>query len=203
MSRTRCRSPMRCAISGSAGCSRSRSAAVLRAGVDGASSQLLSSIDGARRQFVREGRELLDRAVGSARRLRERLAAEAPELPVIGVDDLGARGDGRRSEGNVSVADDVRQQITKRLEQLKLLGDEYHQLEGALADQAPGPAPSETRALTGQSDSPTSQLGDAWSSGHETHCWRVCLGRPYGRATGMGALWENVVGQAGCWTMGV
>jgi hypothetical protein len=44
----------------------------------GASSQLLSSIDGARRQFVREGRELLDRAVGSARRLA---SASPPRRP--------------------------------------------------------------------------------------------------------------------------
>src|SRR3954454_4407112 len=37
------------------------------------SSLLLSSIDGARRQFVREGVELLDRAVRTARLLRDRL----------------------------------------------------------------------------------------------------------------------------------
>jgi len=55
-----------------------------------ASSLLLSSIDGARRQFVREGQQLLDRAVGSARLLRERLAAEIPELTVVATDRLGA-----------------------------------------------------------------------------------------------------------------
>lgn len=56
-----------------------------------ASSLLLSSIDGARRQFVREGTELLDRAVQSARLLRERLAAEVPELRVISPDELRRR----------------------------------------------------------------------------------------------------------------
>jgi arginine decarboxylase len=56
-----------------------------------ASALLLSSIDGARRQFVREGRELLDRAVGSARLLRGRLAAEVPELRVVSTDELKAR----------------------------------------------------------------------------------------------------------------
>src|SRR3954449_9793846 len=55
-----------------------------------ASSLLLSSIDGARRQFVREGEQLLDRAVGSARLLRERLAAQVPELRVVSTDRLGA-----------------------------------------------------------------------------------------------------------------
>jgi arginine/lysine/ornithine decarboxylase len=56
-----------------------------------ASALLLSSIDGARRQFVREGRELLDRALHSAGRLRERLAAEVPELRVIGTEELSSR----------------------------------------------------------------------------------------------------------------
>jgi arginine/lysine/ornithine decarboxylase len=56
-----------------------------------ASSLLLSSIDGARAQFVREGRELLDRAVRSARLLRERLAAEVPELRVISAEELRGR----------------------------------------------------------------------------------------------------------------
>jgi arginine/lysine/ornithine decarboxylase len=56
-----------------------------------ASTLLLSSIDGARRQFVREGPELLDRAVRAARRLRERLAAEVPELRVVGADELARR----------------------------------------------------------------------------------------------------------------
>src|SRR3954447_9894951 len=55
-----------------------------------ASSLLLSSIDGARRQFVREGEQLLDRAVTSARLLRERLANEIPELHVVGTDRLAA-----------------------------------------------------------------------------------------------------------------
>jgi arginine/lysine/ornithine decarboxylase len=53
-----------------------------------ASTVLLSSIDGARRQFVRDGQELLDRAIRTARHLRERLAAEVPELMVIGEDEL-------------------------------------------------------------------------------------------------------------------
>jgi arginine/lysine/ornithine decarboxylase len=48
-----------------------------------ASGLLLSSIDGARAQFVREGRELMDRAVSSARLLRERLVTEVPELGVV------------------------------------------------------------------------------------------------------------------------
>src|SRR4051812_13868583 len=56
-----------------------------------ASALLLSSIDGARRQFVREGTDLLDRAVKSARLMRERLAEEVPELRVIATDELAAR----------------------------------------------------------------------------------------------------------------
>ncbi len=52
------------------------------------STLLLSSIDGARRQFVREGRELLDRGLGSARLLRERLSAEVPELEVVAPERL-------------------------------------------------------------------------------------------------------------------
>jgi arginine/lysine/ornithine decarboxylase len=48
-----------------------------------ASSLLLSSIDGARRQAVREGRDLLDRAIRAAELARDRLAAEVPELEVI------------------------------------------------------------------------------------------------------------------------
>lgn len=55
------------------------------------SALLLSSIDGARRQFVREGEALLDRGVRSARLLRERLAAEVSELRVIETELLGAR----------------------------------------------------------------------------------------------------------------
>jgi hypothetical protein len=54
------------------------------------SAVLLSSIDGARAQFVREGRELLDRAVRSARLIRERIAAEVPELTVVGSERLAA-----------------------------------------------------------------------------------------------------------------
>jgi arginine decarboxylase len=53
-----------------------------------ASSLLLSSIDGARRQFVREGPALLERAVSSAKLLRERLAKEVPELRVIDAEEL-------------------------------------------------------------------------------------------------------------------
>src|SRR3954468_19796907 len=56
-----------------------------------ASTLLLSGIDGARRQFVREGEQLLDRALESARLLRQRLAAEVPELRVIAPDELAAR----------------------------------------------------------------------------------------------------------------
>src|SRR4051794_28066088 len=48
-----------------------------------ASTVLLSSIDGARRQFVRDGQELLDRAITTARHLRARLAADVPELTVV------------------------------------------------------------------------------------------------------------------------
>src|SRR3954451_4390170 len=55
------------------------------------STVLLSSIDGARRQFVRDGKDLLDRAIVAARHLRERLAADVPELTVVGVDELAAR----------------------------------------------------------------------------------------------------------------
>src|SRR4051812_2250668 len=56
-----------------------------------ASTLLLSGIDGARRQFVREGEQLLDRALKSARLLRQRLAAEVPELRVIAPEELAAR----------------------------------------------------------------------------------------------------------------
>jgi arginine decarboxylase len=52
------------------------------------SSLLLSGIDGARAQFVREGTELLDRAVRSAALLRRRLAEELPELRVVEADEL-------------------------------------------------------------------------------------------------------------------
>src|SRR3954462_12359199 len=53
-----------------------------------ASALLLSSIDGARAQFVRDGHELLDRAVSSARMIRERIASEVPELDVVTPDQL-------------------------------------------------------------------------------------------------------------------
>jgi arginine/lysine/ornithine decarboxylase len=46
------------------------------------SALLISSIDGARAQFVREGKQMLAGAVESAQRLRERLAREVPELRV-------------------------------------------------------------------------------------------------------------------------
>jgi arginine decarboxylase len=55
------------------------------------SALLLSSIDGARTQFVREGRELLDHAVSMARLLRERLSADVPELRVISSEELETR----------------------------------------------------------------------------------------------------------------
>jgi arginine/lysine/ornithine decarboxylase len=51
---------------------------------------LLSSIDGARAQFVREGKELLSRALSSAQLLRDRLASEVPELRVIEPDLLSS-----------------------------------------------------------------------------------------------------------------
>jgi arginine decarboxylase len=48
-----------------------------------ASSLLLSSIDGARAQAVREGRQLLERAVRAAELARQRLAEVVPELDVV------------------------------------------------------------------------------------------------------------------------
>jgi arginine/lysine/ornithine decarboxylase len=54
------------------------------------SSFLLSGIDGARRQFVREGEQLLDRALRSADLLRERVADEVPELRVVSTGELTA-----------------------------------------------------------------------------------------------------------------
>jgi arginine decarboxylase len=48
-----------------------------------ASTLLLSSIDGARRQAVRDGRELLDRAIRAAELARARIAADVPELEVV------------------------------------------------------------------------------------------------------------------------
>jgi len=56
-----------------------------------ASALLLSSIDGARRQFVRDGHELLERGQQSARLLRARLAAEVPELEVVSSEELASR----------------------------------------------------------------------------------------------------------------
>jgi arginine decarboxylase len=55
------------------------------------SALLLSGIDGARRQFVREGYELLERAVRMAKLARERLADEVPELYVVDQEELGSR----------------------------------------------------------------------------------------------------------------
>jgi arginine decarboxylase len=56
-----------------------------------ASALLLSSIDGARRQFVRDGKALLDRALAAAALLRERVEREVPEVRVITTDELRAR----------------------------------------------------------------------------------------------------------------
>src|SRR3954447_13330705 len=56
-----------------------------------ASALLLAGIDLARAQFVREGSALLDRAVSSARLLRERLASEVPELRVVASEELATR----------------------------------------------------------------------------------------------------------------
>src|SRR3954469_12443200 len=56
-----------------------------------ASTLLLSSIDGARCQAVREGRDLLDRAISAAQLAREKLAAEVPELKVIDTRSLVGR----------------------------------------------------------------------------------------------------------------
>src|SRR4051794_34085108 len=55
------------------------------------SALLLSSIDGARAQFVREGTQLLDRAIRSAHMLCEMLAARVPELRVAPVEELASR----------------------------------------------------------------------------------------------------------------
>src|SRR3954453_12737326 len=56
-----------------------------------ASALLLSSIDGARCQFVRDGEQLLDRALAAAALLRERIEREVPEVRVITTDELRAR----------------------------------------------------------------------------------------------------------------
>src|SRR4051812_18953120 len=55
------------------------------------SALLLAGIDLARAQFVRDGSALLDRAVSSARLLRERLAGEVPELRVVASEELASR----------------------------------------------------------------------------------------------------------------
>jgi arginine decarboxylase len=55
------------------------------------SALLLSSIDGARAQFVREGRQLLERSIRMAARLRERLADVVPELTLITPQELRGR----------------------------------------------------------------------------------------------------------------
>ncbi|WP_305852567.1 aminotransferase class I/II-fold pyridoxal phosphate-dependent enzyme [Conexibacter sp. SYSU D00693] len=56
-----------------------------------ASALLLSSIDGARRQFVRDGERLLAQAVDAAMELRRRVADEVPELNVVTPEELLAR----------------------------------------------------------------------------------------------------------------
>src|SRR3954454_20904309 len=56
-----------------------------------ASSLLASSIDGARRQFVREGEQLLDRAVQTAKAIRAGLARDVPQLRVVAPSELAAR----------------------------------------------------------------------------------------------------------------
>src|SRR3954452_2405031 len=55
------------------------------------STLLLSSIDGARQEFVADGQELLGRAVRTARLIREGLAAEVPDLRVVSTDELAGR----------------------------------------------------------------------------------------------------------------
>jgi arginine/lysine/ornithine decarboxylase len=55
------------------------------------SALLLSSIDGARAQFVREGEQLLGRALRTAQHLREQLATRVPELPVVSPETLKSR----------------------------------------------------------------------------------------------------------------
>jgi arginine decarboxylase len=52
------------------------------------STLLLLGIDSARRQFVREGKALLDRAIHSAHYARERLATIVPELQVVSLQEL-------------------------------------------------------------------------------------------------------------------
>jgi arginine decarboxylase len=55
------------------------------------STLMLLGIDAARRQFVREGYELLERALQTAKLARERLAVEVPELYVVDPEELGSR----------------------------------------------------------------------------------------------------------------
>jgi len=56
-----------------------------------ASALLLSSIDGARRQFQRDGQHLLGRAIDHAERLREAIS-EMPGLDLMGTDVTGGPG---------------------------------------------------------------------------------------------------------------
>jgi len=56
-----------------------------------ASTLLLSSIDGARHQAVREGRELLDRAIRAAELAEERIGTEVPELQLVSPRSLVGR----------------------------------------------------------------------------------------------------------------
>jgi arginine/lysine/ornithine decarboxylase len=58
-----------------------------------ASTLLLASIDAARRQFVRDGDTLIDRALVSAARLREALAQAVPELDVVDTVALERHGE--------------------------------------------------------------------------------------------------------------
>src|SRR3954452_6182567 len=56
-----------------------------------ASALLLSAIDLARAQFVREGEQLLDRAVQTAKAIRAGLARDVPQLRVVAPSELAAR----------------------------------------------------------------------------------------------------------------
>jgi arginine decarboxylase len=60
----------------------------------GCDARLLSSIDGARRQFVREGEQLLDRAVTTAHAIRAGLARDVPELRVVATSEIETRSVG-------------------------------------------------------------------------------------------------------------
>ncbi|MCW2928844.1 MAG: ornithine decarboxylase [Thermoleophilia bacterium] len=55
------------------------------------STVLLSSIDGARAQYVRDGRTLIANAIEMSELARRRIAEEVPELHVVGVDELEAQ----------------------------------------------------------------------------------------------------------------